>query len=283
MDGISFNSIRLVFGRMITTRGLSSSTALITGGSSGIGLEIARALSAKGCKVILVARDIEKLKKAASTIDGVIGKYSVDISDVQKVQDLEKKVLSEHGAPNIIINSAGVVYPGKLEHLDISLIDDMIDIDLKGTIYICRYFAGSIKPPGHIVNISSMAGVIGLFGYTGYSAAKFGVWGFSEALRMEMNQKGIGVSVVFPPDTDTPQLEFENRQKPDELRNISSTISPIHPEMVARAVVKGIVEDRFMVFPDMTSKAAYHTNRIAGPAFRAWMNRKARSGPSDEQ
>jgi 3-dehydrosphinganine reductase len=278
---IYFNIGCRVFVVMVPIRSLGESLSIITGGSSGIGLSTAELLSSRGSRVVLIARDDEKLEKAASSMDGVVGTYSLDVSDWHSVETASSRILEEHGHPNIIINSAGVVYPGRLEDLEISLIDRMVDIDLKGTIHICKAFMGSMAAPGHIVNISSMAGVIGLYGYTGYSAAKFGIRGFSEALRMELESKNIGVSVVFPPDTDTPQLEFENRTKPPELQSISGTITAIPAERVAKAILKGITDNDFLVFPDMSSKAAYHANRLAGPAVRSWMDNKVRKAPKE--
>ncbi|MGA1848701.1 MAG: SDR family oxidoreductase [Thermoplasmatota archaeon] len=266
---------------MVPLRSLGETLSVITGGSSGIGLSTAELLSSMGSRVVLIARDEEKLENAASTVDGVVGTYSVDISDWPSVESAASRIVREHGPPNILINSAGVVYPGRFADLDISLINRMIDIDLKGTIHICRAFIGSITDPGHIVNISSMAGVIGLYGYTGYSAAKFGIRGFSEALRMELEPRNIGVSVVFPPDTETPQLEFENRTKPPELQRISGTITPISAERVAKAILKGMTDNDFLIFPDISSKAAYHANRLAGPAVRSWMDNKVRKAPKE--
>jgi 3-dehydrosphinganine reductase len=266
---------------MVPIGSLGESLSVITGGSSGIGLSTAKLLSSRGSKIILIARDEDKLERAASSIEGVVGTYPLDISDWPSVEDAATGIISEHGSPNILINSAGVVYPGRLEDLDTSLIDQMIDIDLKGTIHICRAFIGLMRVPGHIVNISSMAGVIGIYGYTGYSAAKFGIRGFSEALRMELEPRNIGISIVFPPDTETPQLEFENQMKPPELQRISSTISAIPAERVAKAILKGITDNDFLVFPDISSKAAYHANRLAGPAVRSWMDTKVRKGPKE--
>lgn len=267
---------------MVSLKDLGESLALVTGGSSGIGLATARSLAARGCRIILLGRDQEKLEKAASGIDGVIGTYVTDVSDKEAVSEVSRRILEEHGVPNIIINSAGIVHPGPLSELTMEQIDSIIDIDLKGTIYICKTFSPLIKPPGYIVNISSMAGIIGLYGYTAYSAAKFGVRGFSEALRMELNMRGIGVSVVFPPDTDTPQLMGEDLSKPDELKAISKTIRPIQPEKVARAVIGAIISEEFLVFPDAASKATYHANRFAGAIVRKVLDGKVK-GTSKEQ
>jgi len=264
---------------MVPLRSLGESLSIITGGSSGIGLSTAELLASRGSKVIIIGRDAGKLENTASSIEGVVDTHSLDVSDWAAVKRAADKIIHDHGPPDIIVNSAGVVYPGRFEEIDISLIDAMIDIDLKGTINVCKSFIVSMTGPGHIVNVSSMAGIMGLYGYTGYSAAKFGIRGFSEALRMELEQKNIGVSVVFPPDTETPQLEFENTRKPSELERISGTISPISPERVAKAILKGITGDSFLIFPDISSKATYHANRLAGPAVRSWMDKRVRKTP----
>jgi 3-dehydrosphinganine reductase len=271
---------------MVPLRSLGESLALITGGSSGIGLATAKALSAKGCRIILIARDKEKLQTASKSIDGLTGIYSIDVSNWDDVEKTAKDIFEKYGEPNIIVNSAGVVHPGKLTELTQDQIETIIDIDLKGTINICKAFYAHLSKPGHIVNVSSMAGIIGLYGYTAYSAAKFGVWGFSEALRMELNPKGIGVSVVFPPDTKTPQLEFENRTKPEELQDIAGTIKPISAEKVASSILGAIVSDEFMIFPDVHSRATYHANRLAGPIVRKFLDSKVKRtsrGDDDER
>lgn len=266
---------------MVPVRSLGESLSIITGGSSGIGLSTAELLASRGSKVIIMGRDPRKLENAASSIEGVVDIHSLDVSNWTAVKRAAEEMIHDHGPPDIVVNSAGVVYPGRFEEIDISLIDQMIDIDLKGTINVCKSFIGSMTGPGHIVNVSSMAGIIGLYGYTGYSAAKFGIRGFSEALRMELEPKNIGVSVVFPPDTETPQLEFENTMKPSELERISGTIAPITPERVAKAILKGITSDHFLVFPDISSKAAYHANRLAGQAVRSWMDTRVRNAPRE--
>lgn len=261
---------------MVSLKDLGRSLALITGGSSGIGLATARALTSKGCGVILLARDKEKLEKAASGIDGVLGTYVADVSDREAVSRVSKRILGDLGVPNILINSAGIVHPGTLSELTMEQMDPIIDIDLKGTIYVCRTFSPLMEPPGHIVNISSMSGIIGLYGYSAYSAAKFGVRGFSEALRSELKTRGIGVSVVFPPDTDTPQLRGEERYKPEELKALSRTIKPLQPEKVARAVIGAIISGEFLVFPDLSSRAIYYANNIAGPIVRKVIDGRVR-------
>lgn len=257
---------------MARSRPFLKKKVLITGGSSGIGLASAKALSEEGAEVILAARDQKKLNRAAESLKGKASTCIVDVSDAESVRKLSGDVKRDHGRVDILINSAGIVEPLVLGELPVGSISEILDTDLKGTMITVKEILPLMGAGGHVVNISSMAGIIGLYGYTAYSAAKFGVLGFSEALRMELKPAGIGVSVVFPPDTATPQLEHENRTKPEELRSISSKIHPIPPDKVASAIMDGIRKERFMIFPDMRSRMTYIAYRLGGPLLRAWMD-----------
>ncbi|MEA3558938.1 MAG: SDR family oxidoreductase [Candidatus Thermoplasmatota archaeon] len=262
---------------MVKISDLREKKILITGGSSGIGKATAEMMSSKGASVIITARDESKLKRTLKDVKGVVSSYSVDISNWEEVQYLANRIMEEHGKLDIVINSAGIVHPGTLDSLTIDQIESILNIDLLGTINVCKAFQEGLISPGYIINISSVAGFMGIYGYTVYSAAKFGVWGFSQALRMELEPKGIGVGVVFPPDTKTPGLDLENRTKPKELKELSGTIKPISPEKVASSIVRGIKKGDFMIFPDGASRSTYHANRLVGPAVRSWMDTKVSS------
>jgi 3-dehydrosphinganine reductase len=123
---------------------------------------------------------------------------------------------------------------------------------------------------GWIANVASAAGFIGIYGYTAYSASKFAVAGFSECLRQELRPHGIGVTVVFPADTDTPQLEEENRIKPDETRAIAGTVRPGTPEAVARALLAGVAAGRFRVVPGFMNRVTWVATRFV-PGFVRWL------------
>jgi 3-dehydrosphinganine reductase len=97
--------------------------------------------------------------------------------------------------------------------------------------------------------VSSGAGFLGLFGYTAYSSAKFAVMGFSEALRSEMKPHGVKVSVVCPPDTDTPGLAFEKGLRPLELDRLAGNAPVVAPSMVAEEIVRGVEKGRYLIVP----------------------------------
>jgi len=107
---------------------------------------------------------------------------------------------------------------------------------------------------GYIVNTSSIAGLIGVFGYTDYSASKFAIIGFSEALRSELRPHGIGVSVLCPPDTDTPGFAVENTTKPDETKAISEGARLMSSDAVAQAFFRGVAKGRFIIIPGASGR-----------------------------
>ncbi len=261
---------------MVKMDSFKGKIALIVGGSSGIGLETARKLHSKGAEIIIVARDEDKLKEASGAIGERTSWYAVDVSDWSAVSSLSRRVSREKGMIDILINSAGMVHPSELSRMDPEIMKRTVDVDLMGTMNTCRAFIGSMNRPGYIVNLSSMAGFLGLYGYTAYSAAKFGVWGFSEALRMEVEPDGIGVSVVFPPDTDTPQLEYENAHKPRELKEIGETIKPISPGTVADAIIKGMEKGAFMVHPTSSGGMTFLAKRMMPSVLSNFLDGKVK-------
>jgi len=127
------------------------------------------------------------------------------------------------------------------------------------------------KQEGYIVNISSLAALIGIYGYTAYAPSKYAVRGFSHCLRAELKPYGIYVSVVYPPDTDTPQLAFESSRIPDITRKITEGGGLMSPEKVAEVILKGIEKKKFTIIPGFEGKVLY---RLA-PFFDNYMYRQA--------
>jgi 3-dehydrosphinganine reductase len=202
-------------------------TALVTGGSSGIGLATARLLSTRGAHVWLVARNEEKLAAALAQLEsGRISPqqrfgYSVaDVGDAEQAASAVAEAEQGVGLPDLVFNCAGVAHPGYFQELDLEVFRWMMQVNYFGTVYVTKAAVPGMiaRGSGHIVNISSVAGFLGVFGYTAYGASKYAVRGFSEVLRAEMKPHGIRVSVVFPPDCDTPQLAYENQFKPIETK-----------------------------------------------------------------
>ncbi len=239
-------------------------TALITGGSSGIGLALARRLLEHGASVTLLARDQQKLDDAKASLLSINSGYivstiSADVTEVDSLRAILADFQEQHGTPNILINSAGVARPGYVEELPLEVYRWTMDIDYHGTVNMVKLLLPGMleRGSGHIINVSSMAGVVGIFGYTAYSGAKFAVKGFSDVLRSELKPRGIKVSVVFPPDTKTPQLEWEDQFKPEETRIISGTSKPISPDEVASWTLKQAAKGKYAIVPGGEAKLLY--------------------------
>jgi 3-dehydrosphinganine reductase len=247
--------------------------ALVTGGSSGIGKAIAFALARRGMDIWLVAQRTELLDSARLEVETyrqnqsqMIGTVSADVSDVDQVRLAVEKVSEKSGSPDLLVNSAGVAHPGYVQDLDINIFNWMMEVNYFGTVYMTKeVIRGMLKRgSGYIVNLSSMAGIISIIGYTAYGASKFAIKGFSDALRQEMKFHGIGVSLVLPSDTDTPQLEYENRIKPPETKALGSMSGSMTADEVAKVTINGIERGRYMIIPGLEGKIYYHLSGLLG-------------------
>jgi short-subunit dehydrogenase len=244
--------------------------AYITGGSSGIGLAIARELMSRGATVVLIAKNRERLESARKDLQSLISKehqavhlVPVDVSKMDQVRDTLSKTADTHGAPDILVNSAGIAYTNYFERIPYEKFMDIININLIGTWNSIAVLESYMREKGGaIVNISSIAGFLGIFGYTAYSASKFGVIGLSEVLRAELKRYGISVSVLCPPDTDTPQLVDDNRTKPAETKALSGKAKPMSAEAVAKACIRGMEKGKFMIIPCFSGKMFYLAKRL---------------------
>jgi len=114
---------------------------------------------------------------------------------------------------------------------------------------------------GHVCNVGSMLGFMGIYGYTAYASSKYAITGFSDCLRQEFIDHGIGITVVFPPDTDTPQLAMENEIKPPETKAIAGEVKMMSAEAVALAMLKGISKGSYHVVPGFMGNFTYWAYR----------------------
>ncbi len=248
--------------------------AVLTGGSSGIGLAVARELVKSGTSVILIARRPGPLAEAKASLEQIIsGSSSAEVKvrtlalDVSDSRDVKRKLppfLDETGIPDLLYNGAGIAYPNHFESIPEEMFRQTMEINLGGTWNILSAVIPLMKAAGGgtVVNVSSLAGLIGTYGYTAYAASKFALVGLSQSLRNEMKPDGIDVRILCPPDTDTPQLAEEEKTKPEETRKISGNAGVMAPETVARVLLKGLHRRRFMIIPGFMGKITWLLYRL---------------------
>jgi 3-dehydrosphinganine reductase len=247
--------------------------ALVTGGSSGIGLAVARQLASQGANVWILGRNPERLDSALQQVRAAqnnpaqrSGCLAADVSSAEQVAQAVHELEESAGVPDLLITSAGVTHPGYVEDLDLSIFRDMIEINYLGTVYSVKAVLPGMlrRGSGTIVTVSSVAGFLGTFGYSAYGASKYAVRGFSDTLRSELKHRGIRVSIVFPPDTDTPQLAYENQFKPFETKELAGTIKAMSADAVANAILKGVARGKYTIIPGFEGKLFYRLTGIVG-------------------
>jgi len=261
---------------------IAGKNVYITGGSSGIGLSAAKQLAALGANILIFARTKERLEAAAADIRKSclsetqrVSSLQVDVGDNDSVNRVMARAVQEFGPPDLLINCAGRAYPHYFEQISYEQFDQTMKTNLYGIWNTTAALVPEMKKKGGcIVNVSSIAGFIGIFGYTAYCASKFGVIGFSEALRSELRSHGIKVAVLCPPDTDTPGFAAENKTKPEETKEASKGAKLMSPDEVARQLIIGLKKDRFLIIPGLDGKITWRIKRFFPALVDAVLNRQ---------
>ena len=241
----------------------------ITGGSTGIGLSTAKLLAAAGANVIIFARTQAKLETALAEIEQKrispaqrLAFRALDVTDHDRVQTTMGETVASFGVPDLLINCAGRALPRRFEDVSYAQFDESMKVNLYGIWNTLEALVPVMKARGGaIVNTSSMCGFMGVFGYTDYCAAKFGVVGLSEALKQELQFQNITVRVLCPPDTDTPGFATENISKPMETKAISASAKVMTPDEVARELIAGIKRGTFMIIPGADGRLTHFMKR----------------------
>lgn len=215
---------------------LTDKTVIVTGASSGIGLEITRQLAVEGANIVLTARSLDKLEKAAEDLAAAGHSLLVVPADVTREADCQALVhaaTDAFGSIDVLVNNAGYAPPASLLDTTEELWDVTLDVCLKGVYLMTRAVVPGMLANGRgvIVNISSVAGKYGFENRTAYCAAKWGVHGFTEALRAELGDQNIRAYLICPGAVATPWWGTANDPQTEEVM-----ARMIRPEEVAEAV-----------------------------------------------
>jgi 3-dehydrosphinganine reductase len=238
-------------------------TALVVGGTQGIGLEVARQLSELGCRVWVAARDQARLADVCDSLSAA--PLALDVTDRGQTDELLRKTMESEGVFDLVVNCAGLAFPGYLVEQSADDVRRMMEVNYFGTYNVCKAVTPLMQARGSgtIVNTSSLGGLMGLFGYTGYCASKYAVVGFSEALRREVKPFGLKVCLLCPPNTDTPGLARENLTKPPEVLAQEENVKTVSPEFVAEKLLRALPRGKSLVIPTFDGWLAYYLSRYA--------------------
>lgn len=230
---------------------------IVTGGSSGIGLEVARIYARMGGHVSLIARDLPRLEQARSDLvahvpdlKDKIRTAPADIGTASEIASAVAACESAFGPCDILVASAGTVEPGLFEEQTSQAFAAQINTNLFGTVNTVRAVYASMqrRRTGRIMIVSSGAALIGIHGYTAYCSSKSALIGFAEALQAEASANGVKVSICFPPDTLTPQLEKELPHRSPQAQSLMGAAPPWPASDVAERIVRGIATGRSKVY-----------------------------------
>lgn len=252
--------------------------ALVTGAASGIGRATAKALAAKGARVIVC--DVNE--PGLAEIAGELGRSCVfaelvDVSDEEAMRSLADKVHSQHGPLDILVNNAGVGISSSVLNTTLEDWDWVININLKGVVHGLHFFLPKMverNTRAHVVNVSSLAGFFVCSGLSAYLATKFAVFGLSEVTREDLRGTPIGVSTICPGIIKTNITLSTRYRGVDDVDAVKKQIDAAYvkrnfgPERVAAAIVKGIQKNRKIIPVSPEAWFLYYINRFNVPLSR---------------
>jgi len=257
---------------------LRNKIAVICGGSKGIGKETAKEIVRLGGSVCVIARHTGPLEAAAREMQDLAREDSqfvevitCDATDMERLGPQLTDFVDRHGVPDYLLNVVGYAYPRYVQDLSLDDYRNAMDVNYYGqlvpTLLLLPHFISARK--GYIANVSSVLGFMGIMGYATYAPTKFAIVGLTEVLRNELKPYGIHLSILFPPDTDTPGFEIENRTKPKETALMSENAKLMTAEDVGKAFVEGLLKNRYLILPGETA-LIWRINRLF-PRLVRWI------------
>ncbi|KAA2246244.1 SDR family oxidoreductase [Solihabitans fulvus] len=263
---------------------LAGRRVLVTGAASGIGRATALLAARVGAEVLLTDLDADGLARTAALVEaagGVVGcQRTADVSDLADVQQLAAEIHGRGGSVDVVMNIAGASVWGTVDRLSHQHWKRMVDVNLMGPIHVIETFL----PPmitagrrGHLVNVASAAGLLGLPWHAAYSASKFGLRGVSEVLRFDLRQHGIGVSLVCPGGVRTGLIDTMEIAGVDQngraFRRMQALFRrhAVTPEAAAEAIIAGVSRNRYLIYTSADVRIAHLLQRLCPPAYVAIM------------
>lgn len=238
-------------------------SVLISGAGSGIGRRLGELLLGRGEKLIALDVTFSDEARAALEAAGEVHFGEVDVRDGDAVEAAVEAGVAALGSPTLVINSAGVGLAKEFTETSEAEYRRVVDINLYGTRNVAAAALPRMQRGGHLVLVASLAGYVASYGYTAYSASKFGVVGLAEVLRVEQKPKGIDVSIVAPPEIMTPLVEEERRSGSKITAQMKQFAGSMELEPAVQAILKGIDARKFLIVPSAKARQTLALGRFA--------------------
>ncbi len=243
---------------MASKNTFANTFSVICGGSKGIGRATARRIVELGGNVCIIARTPGPLQEARQELEAVrvddgqwVESIAADTTDMEALRPPLEDVIARRGVPDYLLNAVGYAYPQYFTKLSLDDFRRNMEVNYFGqlvpSLIVLPHMIRERK--GHVAFVSSVLGYMGIIGYATYTPSKYAVFGLAESLRHELKPYNIHVSVLFPPDTDTPGFAIENQTKPPETAMLSETAKLLTPEQVAEAFIAGLRRRKFEILP----------------------------------
>ncbi|OBF13087.1 short chain dehydrogenase [Mycobacterium sp. ACS4054] len=249
---------------------------LVTGAASGIGRATALRLAAQGAELYLTDRDRNGLESTVADARALGARVpahrALDIADYDEVAAFAADIHRDHPSMDVVLNIAGVSAWGTVDRLTHEQWSKMIAINLMGPIHVIETFVPAMVAAhngGHLVNVSSAAGLVALPWHAAYSASKYGLRGLSEVLRFDLARHRIGVSVVVPGAVNTPlvqtvEIAGVDREDPKVARWVNRFSGhAVSPEKAAAKILAGVAKNRYLIYTSPDIRALYAFKRLA--------------------
>ena len=256
--------------------------ALVTGGSSGIGRALALALVGDGAHVAILARGRERLLEVMRELERAaapgqrIAWAAADVADAEATARAVAECAAALGGIDLLVNDAGVALARREADTTLADYRRILEVDFLGMVHATRAALPHLLAAGRadVVNVTSLVALLPITGYAAYGPAKSAATAWSEILRQELAPRGVRVAVVFPPDTDTPQLAEENQGKPPETRALGGGAGLLSAETVARAILRGVARGKAHIVPGASARGVALLARLFPGLVRRVIDRQ---------
>ncbi len=259
---------------------LNGRWVLVTGAASGIGHETALAFAREGASIAAVDLDAARLAETSQLVEAMGRRclaLGCDVSDPAAVDVLAARVTSEIGAPDVVVNNAGVGFLGPFLDTPLSAWNQVIGVNLMGVVHISRAFLPAMIAAGgarHLVNVASAAGIHSVPNLSAYSASKHAVLGLSDAIAMELRETGVSVTVVCPGIIDTPIIRNRHAVASSVPASALDRLAQqykakgAHPSLVGLRIVRAVKRGEDLVLVGPSAAVVFHARRLSRSLLR---------------